>query len=126
MISIKSEKEIELMRKAGNLVSEMHKFIKPYIKAGITTKELDKLCHDFIIDNDDGRVYVNEINTIPGSFAFYLWSYNNEMTYSQLIDEIIEIAFEEHAEKLKNTFTYKSAIIDNQSISGIKAGKLGG
>ena len=43
MISIKSEKEIELMRIAGHLVSEMHKFIKPYIKEGITTKELDKL-----------------------------------------------------------------------------------
>lgn len=52
MITIKSEKEIELMRHAGHLVSEMHKFIKPYIKQGITTKELDKLCHDFIISND--------------------------------------------------------------------------
>ena len=52
MITIKSEREIELMRKAGMLVSEMHKFIKPYVKEGITTKELDKLCHDFIIKND--------------------------------------------------------------------------
>ena len=52
MISIKSEKEIELMRHAGMLVSEMHKFIKPYIKEGITTKELDKLCTDFIRKND--------------------------------------------------------------------------
>ena len=52
MITIKSEKEIELMRHAGMLVSKMHKFIKPYIKAGITTKELDKLCEDFIRSND--------------------------------------------------------------------------
>ena len=52
MITIKSENEIQLMKKAGLLVSEMHKFIKPYIKEGITTKELDKLCHDFIIKND--------------------------------------------------------------------------
>ena len=44
MISIKSEREIELMRKAGMLVSEMHKFIKPYIKPGISTLELDRLC----------------------------------------------------------------------------------
>ena len=48
MITIKSEREIELMRHAGMLVSKMHKFIKPYIKEGITTKELDKLCEDFI------------------------------------------------------------------------------
>ncbi len=52
MISIKSEHEIELMRHAGHLVSEMHKFIKPYIKEGITTKELDKLCEKFIRDHD--------------------------------------------------------------------------
>ena len=52
MITIKSEREIELMRKAGMLVSEMHQFIKPYIKEGITTKELDALCEKFILDHD--------------------------------------------------------------------------
>jgi len=52
MITIKSEREIELMRHAGMLVSKMHQFIKPYIKAGITTRELDKLCDDFITSND--------------------------------------------------------------------------
>ena len=52
MITIKSEREIELMRKAGMLVSEMHKFIKPYIKAGISTLELDRLCTEFIESND--------------------------------------------------------------------------
>ena len=52
MITIKSEREIKLMRHAGMLVSKMHKFIKPYIKEGITTKELDKLCEDFIRKND--------------------------------------------------------------------------
>ena len=52
MITIKSEKEIELMRHAGMLVSKMHKFIKPYIKEGITTKELDELCEKFIREND--------------------------------------------------------------------------
>lgn len=52
MITIKSEREIELMRHAGMLVSKMHQFIKPYIKEGISTAELDKLCEDFIINND--------------------------------------------------------------------------
>ena len=52
MITIKSEREIELMRHAGMLVSKMHQFIKPYIKEGITTKELDKLCEKFILDHD--------------------------------------------------------------------------
>ena len=52
MITIKSPREIELMRHAGKLVSLMHQFIKPYIKVGITTKELDRLCEEFIRKND--------------------------------------------------------------------------
>ena len=52
MITIKSEREIELMRQAGMLVSEMHQFIKPYVKEGITTKKLDELCEKFIKDHD--------------------------------------------------------------------------
>ena len=52
MITIKSEREIELMRHAGMLVSKMHQFIKPYIKEGISTAELDRLCEKFIRDND--------------------------------------------------------------------------
>lgn len=51
MITIKNEKEIELMRKAGYLVSMTHKYLKPYIKPGITTKELDKLGEEFIRKN---------------------------------------------------------------------------
>lgn len=52
MITIKSEREIELMRHAGMLVSEMHQFIEPYIKEGISTYELDQLCDKFIRDHD--------------------------------------------------------------------------
>lgn len=52
MVSIKSKREIELMRHAGMLVSKMHQFIKPYVKEGITTKELDALCEKFILDNN--------------------------------------------------------------------------
>ncbi len=51
MITIKSEYEIELMRHAGMMVSETHKYLKPYIKAGITTKELDKLATEYIEKN---------------------------------------------------------------------------
>lgn len=69
---------------------------------------------DFIIDNADGEVYVNEINTIPGSFAFYLWDFEG-IKYPQLIDKIIQFAEEEHAEKNKNNYTYKSDIISHVS-----------
>ena len=48
MISIKSEREIELLRIAGNIVHETREYLKPFIKEGITTKELDTLAEDFI------------------------------------------------------------------------------
>ena len=51
MISIKSEMEIELMRKAGYLVSLTHEYLKPYIKPGISTRELDSLGERFIRDH---------------------------------------------------------------------------
>lgn len=79
---------------------------------------------DFIIDNDDGKVYINEINTIPGSFAFYLWNYKGELSYTRLIDELIDIAEREHEEKMKNNYTFKSTIIEKQGASGSKGGKL--
>ncbi|MDD5826343.1 MAG: type I methionyl aminopeptidase [Bacilli bacterium] len=52
MITIKSKEEIELMRKAGYLVSLTHQYLKPFIKAGITTKELDTLAERFIKEHD--------------------------------------------------------------------------
>lgn len=49
MISIKSDYELSLMREAGRIVYETHQYLIPYIKPGITTNELDRLAHDFII-----------------------------------------------------------------------------
>ena len=52
MITIKSKKEIELMRKAGQLVTLTHEYLKQFIKPGITTKELDELAEKFIKEHD--------------------------------------------------------------------------
>ena len=68
MISIKSEREISLMRKAGNIVYRTHKYLEPYIKPGITTKELDKLAYDFIISQDATPSFLN-YDGFPGSIC---------------------------------------------------------
>lgn len=52
MITIKSEREIELLRIAGNIVYETHQYLKQYIKPGITTLELDMLAEEFIRSKD--------------------------------------------------------------------------
>lgn len=49
MISIKSNEEIELLRIAGEITGSTHNYLKPFIKPGITTLELDKLAEDYIL-----------------------------------------------------------------------------
>lgn len=51
MISIKSTREIELMKEAGRILSLTFKEIERHVKIGVTTKELDKVAHDFIVKN---------------------------------------------------------------------------
>lgn len=49
-ITIKDENDIEKMRIAGKLGAEVLDFITPYVKPGVTTEELDRLCHDYMIN----------------------------------------------------------------------------
>jgi methionyl aminopeptidase len=49
-ISIKTPEQIEKMRVAGRLAGEVLDYITPYVKPGVTTGELDKLCHDYMVD----------------------------------------------------------------------------
>ena len=49
-ILIKNAEEIEKMRVAGRLAGEVLQMIRPHVTAGITTNELDKICHDYIVD----------------------------------------------------------------------------
>ena len=49
MISIKSGEEVELLRIAGEITGSTHNYLKPYIKPGITTLELDKLAEEYIL-----------------------------------------------------------------------------
>lgn len=51
MISIKSSREIELMRQTCKLASETLEYIAPFVKPGVSTEELNKLCHDYIVKN---------------------------------------------------------------------------
>jgi D-alanine-D-alanine ligase len=64
---------------------------------------------DFLLDRKAGKVYLNEINTIPGftSISMYpkLWEASG-VPYSQLLDRLIELALERHREKSHTQFTY--------------------
>ncbi len=64
---------------------------------------------DFFIDARDGKILVNEINTIPGftNVSMYpkMWEASG-VTYAQLIDRLIQLALERHADKQRNKVTY--------------------
>ncbi|MCX7186521.1 MAG: type I methionyl aminopeptidase [Methylophilaceae bacterium] len=49
-ISIKNQHDIEKMRIAGRLAAEVLDYITPFVIHGVTTEQLDKLCHDYIVD----------------------------------------------------------------------------
>ncbi|MCU0974282.1 MAG: type I methionyl aminopeptidase, partial [Burkholderiales bacterium] len=49
-VTIKSPEEIEKMRLAGRLAAEVLDFITPYVKPGVTTGELDDLCHRYMVE----------------------------------------------------------------------------
>jgi D-alanine-D-alanine ligase len=68
---------------------------------------------DFLLDRKTGKVYLNEINTIPGftSISMYpkLWEASG-VPYSQLLDRLIELAFERHREKARTRFTFTAKL----------------
>jgi methionyl aminopeptidase len=49
-VEIKTADEIEAMRTAGRLAAEVLDFIAPHVRAGVTTGEIDRLCHDYMVD----------------------------------------------------------------------------
>lgn len=77
MITIKSEREIALLKQAGNIVYKTHQYLKPYIKEGMTTSELDHLAEDFIRKNGATPSFKG-YNGFPGSICT---SINDEVVH---------------------------------------------
>ena len=77
---------------------------------------------DFIIDKDTDNVYVNEINPIPGSLAFYLWEALGK-PYSELLDDMVKLALKREREEKSLMTSFESNILQNANISGAKGVK---
>ena len=76
---------------------------------------------DYMFDKHSEKLYITEINTIPGSLAFYLWE-NAGIPYSTLIDRMIDFAEKAHADKNQANYAYSSDILKNVSF-GAKGAK---
>ena len=75
---------------------------------------------DYILNSEKSKIYVNEVNTIPGSFSFYLWEPKG-VKFNELIDIIIEDSISENTDKKKNVNRYDSDIL--KKIAGAKGSK---
>ncbi|MDE7387704.1 MAG: D-alanine--D-alanine ligase [Muribaculaceae bacterium] len=85
-------------------------------------------CHgvsrvDVIVDRADGQIYVNEINTIPGSLSFYLWEATG-LSFAKLMDTLVKLAVKRKREASQKTVSYSQNIFalggGTKGVKGVK------
>lgn len=78
---------------------------------------------DYLLDTaDNDRVYINEINTIPGSLAFYLWEASG-LKYTDMIDRLVEIAYKRVRNRSNTMFTIDTNLLSGAPSFGAKGAK---
>lgn len=108
----------------ADLPEEMSRKIQEM--AGETFRVLS--CHgvsrvDVMIDEKDNSVYVNEINTIPGSLSFYLWEASG-IKFNELMDRLVQLALKRKRAIDRKTFTYDQNIFAlGGGVKGAKGAK---
>lgn len=84
---------------------------------------------DFLVDEKTKKVYINEINSIPGSLAFYLWD-AKDINFTQVLDDMIQIGIKDYKKRVSKTHSFESNILAgfaaNHGVKGMKGmkGKL--
>ena len=73
---------------------------------------------DSFVDTSSGETWVMEINTVPGSFSFYLWEASG-VSFEQLMSTLIDIAMDTHARRSGLMFSFDSGMLDG---AGVKSG----
>ena len=77
---------------------------------------------DYMFDKATEKVYITEINTIPGSLAFYLWE-NAGIKYKELIDRLVKAAMRAHEDRNMRNYAFTSDILKSVSLGGAKGAK---
>lgn len=79
---------------------------------------------DFMIDTKSGEIFLNEINTIPGSLSFYLWEPLG-VKYTELLDRMIQIALKRNREQGEISYAFDTNVLEGISFGGAKGGTKG-
>lgn len=79
---------------------------------------------DFMMDTKSGEIFLNEINTIPGSLSFYLWEPIG-VPYTKLLDKMISLALKREREQEGITYAFESNVLEGVSLGGGAKGAKG-
>lgn len=97
--------------------------IQRYAKETFKVLQAEGVCRiDFLVQEDTLDIYVNEINTIPGSLAFYLWEQSG-ITFGELLEELLQLAKLRYRKRQQLTFTFETNLLTNYAFDG-KLGKV--
>lgn len=95
----------------ADIRDNMREEIEALAKKAFTTIDTRGVSRiDFLVDQEE-KIYINEINTLPGSISFYLWE-GKGYHFEKLISELIHIAIKVHEEKGKNTYSYEANLLN--------------
>ncbi len=72
---------------------------------------------DFLVDEKTNKVYINEINSIPGSLAFYLWEAKG-IDFSSVLDEMINIGVKDYKKRVSKTHSFETNILQGFATHG--------
>jgi D-alanine-D-alanine ligase len=69
---------------------------------------------DFLVDIKKEKVFINEINTLPGSLSYYLWE-KSGYPFTKMLDKLIELGFERYEDRKKLMFSYDSGLLKQKN-----------
>jgi D-alanine-D-alanine ligase len=77
---------------------------------------------DYLVKPDTNEVYLNELNTMPGSLSFYLWRATG-ISDAHLVDKLVTLARDAYADKRRNMYDYKTNLVSLAAGRGLKGVK---
>ena len=77
---------------------------------------------DFMMNTETNQIWLNEINTIPGSLSFYLWEPVG-VNYTSLLDRMIELCLKREREQTNLTYSFESNVLSGANLGGMKGSK---
>ena len=107
----------------ADLSEEMSAAMRDLAKRSFIALDGSGVCRvDMILDVDQNQIYVNEVNTIPGSLSFYLWEATG-MNFTELMDELIQLALKRQRIKESHNFSFDTNILAGFANGGAKGSK---